>query len=171
MSLCQPEISGMGFYRPDVLLSPIHQCQSTEGNTKPLALTHPSSTTRLLMGCCCLYFGSLMQVPMFCRTHTLNHFMALLPRLSGWAGARRNLDFYGATARGDIRGRHTDNPAGHHSIWTNQWPTSRMPFLPQLSKFILGLRRALNMLESESSVNVWHLNAMYRLLKGLSCID
>ena len=30
-------------------------------------------------------------------------------------------------ARGDIRGRHTDNPAGHHSIRTNEWPTSLMP--------------------------------------------
>jgi len=30
-------------------------------------------------------------------------------------------------ARGDIRGRHTDNPAGHHSFWTNQWPTSLIP--------------------------------------------
>ena len=28
---------------------------------------------------------------------------------------------YGAS--GDIRGRHTDNPAGRHSIQTNQHPT------------------------------------------------
>jgi len=27
-------------------------------------------------------------------------------------------------ARWDIRGRHTNNPAGHHSIQTNQWSTS-----------------------------------------------
>jgi len=40
-------------------------------------------------------------------------------------------------ARGDIRGRHADHPAGRHSIQTNQQPTSlitpflrRMPFLP-----------------------------------------
>jgi len=30
-------------------------------------------------------------------------------------------------ARGDIRGRHTDNPAGRHSIRTNQRPTSIIP--------------------------------------------
>ena len=48
-------------------------------------------------------------------------------------------------ARIDIRGRHTDNPAGRHSIRTIQQPTSlipsflrQMPFLPQPSKFILA---------------------------------
>ena len=47
-------------------------------------------------------------------------------------------------ARGDIRGRHADNPAGSHSIRTNRRPTSfvpqflrQMPFLPQPSQFIL----------------------------------
>jgi len=45
----------------------------------------------------------------------------------GQAGARRNLplDFYDAT--GDNKGRHTDNPTGRHSIWTNQRPTSISP--------------------------------------------
>jgi len=33
-------------------------------------------------------------------------------------------------ARGDIRGRHTDNPGGHHSIWTSQQPTSIPIFMP-----------------------------------------
>jgi len=43
------------------------------------------------------------------------------------------------------RGRHTDHPAGRHSIQTNQRPTSvippflcRIPFLPQPSHFILA---------------------------------
>jgi len=51
-------------------------------------------------------------------------------------------------ARGDIRGRHTDNPAGCHSIWTSQWPTSLipqflrwMPFLSQPCQFILAWDR------------------------------
>ena len=54
----------------------------------------------------------------------------------GWAGARRELlDFM---VQGKInRGRHTDNPAGHHCIPTNHYPpppsphffTGRMPFL------------------------------------------
>ena len=56
----------------------------------------------------------------------------------GWAGARRELlvDFM---VQGEInRGRHTDHPAGRHSIRTNQCPhppspiffSGRMPFLP-----------------------------------------
>jgi len=63
--------------------------------------------------------------------------MALFPRPPGWAGARRELlDFM---VQGKInRGRHTDHPAGRHSIRTNQYPpplspsffTGRMPFLP-----------------------------------------
>ena len=60
-------------------------------------------------GCCCLYFGSVMRVPVFCRTHTLNHFTSLVPGLSGWAGARRNLlDFM---VQRKITEADTDNPA------------------------------------------------------------
>ena len=66
----------------------------------------------------------------------INLFTALFPGPPAWAGARRELlDFM---VQGKInRGRHTDHPAGCHSIWTNQWPPapspifmSRMPFLP-----------------------------------------
>jgi len=46
------------------------------------------------------------------------------------------------------RGRHADHMAGHHSIRTNQQPTSiippflrQMPFLPQPSHFILAWDR------------------------------
>jgi len=56
---------------------------------------------------------------------------------TGWAGARRELlDFM---VQGKInRDRHTDHPAGRHSIRTNQCPpppstiffTGRTPFLP-----------------------------------------
>jgi len=61
-------------------------------------------------------------------------------------GQKKSSGLYGA--RGDIRGRHTDNPAGHHSIRTNQRPTSlippflcQMPFLLQPSQFILAWDR------------------------------
>ena len=67
-----------------------------------------------------------------------NRFTALFPGPPGWAGARRELlDFM---VQGEInRGRHTDHPAGRHSIRTNQFPPlpsphiffkGRMPFLP-----------------------------------------
>jgi len=66
-----------------------------------------------------------------------DHFTALFPGPPGWAGARRELlDF---VVQGKInRGRHTDHPAGRHSIRTNQCPPppspiffmGRMPFLP-----------------------------------------
>jgi len=54
-----------------------------------------------------------------------------------WCQNKSSSGVYGA--RGDIRGRHNDNPAGCHSIRTNQWPISlphppflcRMLFLPQ----------------------------------------
>ena len=47
--------------------------------------------------------------------------MALYPGAPGWAGARRELlDFM--VQRKINRGRHTDHPAGRHSIWTNQYP-------------------------------------------------
>ena len=74
--------------------------------------------------------------------------MALFPGLSGWAGARRKSSsgLYGT--RGDIRGKHTNNPALRHFIQTNQWPTSlippflcRKPFVPQPSQFILAWDR------------------------------
>jgi len=52
-----------------------------------------------------------------------NRFTALFPGLPGWAGARSKLlDFM---VQGKInRGRHTDHPAGRHSIRTNQCPTN-----------------------------------------------
>jgi len=69
--------------------------------------------------------------------HRHNCFTALFPRPPGWAGARREpLDFM---VQGKInRGRHTDHPAGRHSIRPKQCPpppspcifTGRMPSLP-----------------------------------------
>jgi len=57
-------------------------------------------------------------------SHT--RFTALFPGPSGWAGARRELlDFM--VQRKINRGRHTDNPAGRHSIQTKQCPTPPCP--------------------------------------------
>jgi len=66
-----------------------------------------------------------------------SRFTAVFPGPPGWAGARRELlDFM---VQGKInRGRHTEHPAGRHSIRTNQCPpppspiffTGQMPFLP-----------------------------------------
>jgi len=52
---------------------------------------------------------------------------------SSWAGARRELlDFM---VQGKInRGRHTDHPAGRHSIRTNQCP--RPPSPPYYTTYI-----------------------------------
>ena len=53
--------------------------------------------------------------------HHHNCFTTLFPGPPGWAGARRKLlDFM--VQEKINRGRHTDNPAGHHSIRTNQCP-------------------------------------------------
>jgi len=55
-------------------------------------------------------------------THTrIQPFYGPFPGLPGWAGARRELlDFM---VQGKInRGRHTEHPAGRHSIRTNQCP-------------------------------------------------
>jgi len=61
-------------------------------------------------------------------TNTHIHFTALFPGPPGWAGAGRELlDFM---VQGKInRGRHTDHPAGRHSIRTNQCPPPPSHFL------------------------------------------
>jgi len=89
-------------------------------------------------------------------THTQSHTSVLWP-FSGTTRVRQcqkksSSGVHGA--RGDIRGRHTDNPAGCHSIRTNQRPISlphppflcRMLFLPQPYLFILAWGQAPNML-------------------------
>jgi len=62
--------------------------------------------------------------------HHHNCFTDLFPGSPGWAGARRELlDFM---LQGKInRGRHTDHPAGRHSIRTNQCPPPRCPHFLQ----------------------------------------
>jgi len=57
-----------------------------------------------------------------------NRFTALFPGRTGWAGARRELlDFM--VQREINRGRHTDHPAGRHSIRTNQCPPPPSPYI------------------------------------------
>jgi len=57
-----------------------------------------------------------------------NRFTALLPEPPGWAGARREL--LGFMVQGKIdRGRHTDYPAGRHSVRTNHSAHQHPPFL------------------------------------------
>jgi len=60
------------------------------------------------------------------KPHHHNRFTALFPGLPRWTGARRELlDFM---VQGKInRGRHTDHPAGRHSIRTNQCPPPPSP--------------------------------------------
>ena len=75
----------------------------------------------------CVNFISMVCLSTGQQWHTHNRFMALFLGPPGWAGARRNLllDFM---VQGKInRGRHTDHPAGCHSVRTNQWPTSIIP--------------------------------------------
>jgi len=60
--------------------------------------------------------------------HHHNHFTALFPGLSGWASARRDWELLDFMVQGTIsRGRHTDHPAGRHSIRTKQCPPPPTP--------------------------------------------
>jgi len=68
-----------------------------------------------------------------CRhTHTHhNRFTALFPGPPRWAGARRELLEF--MVQGKIkRGRHTEHPAGHHSIRTKQCPPASSPCFLQV---------------------------------------
>jgi len=59
-----------------------------------------------------------------------NRFTALFPGPPGWAGARKELlDFM--VQRKINRGRHTDHPAGRHSIRTNQCQPPPPPYFLQ----------------------------------------
>jgi len=57
-----------------------------------------------------------------------DRFTALFPGPPGWAGARRELlDFM--VQRKINKGRHTDHPAGRHSIRTNQCLPPPFPYM------------------------------------------
>ena len=97
--------------------------------------------------------------------------MALFPGLPESASARINPSrLYGA--REDNRGRHTDNPAGRHSVQTKQQSTSIIPHfapdvlpaatLPILSAMVKSLAILIkfsNMTDVQENYNsVWHVN-------------
>jgi len=74
---------------------------------------------------CVITYCSLIEC-LFIYTH--NSFTALFPGPPGWAGARRELlDFM--VQRKINRGRHTDHPAGCHSIRSNQCPLPPSPHI------------------------------------------
>jgi len=83
--------------------------------------------------------------------YTHNRFTALFPGPPGWAGAWRELlDFM---VQGKInRGRHTNNPAGRHSIRTNQCPPP--PSRPEQNKV-----QCRNILKSQQEALVQKVSA------------
>jgi len=74
------------------------------------------------------------------KSHTHNRFTALFPGPRGLADARRELlDFM---VQGKInRGRHTDHPAGRHSIWTKHPPVSQNQSIRGIFMYILQIDR------------------------------
>jgi len=84
---------------------------------------HPSSQPKWHLDCFSRFAGLTIVTDhaTWLVTHNHNHFTTLFPGPPGWAGARRELlDFM---VQGKInRGRHTDQPAGRHSIQSNQCP-------------------------------------------------
>jgi len=105
--------------------------------TSIIYAAHPNLKGYLPSNCTCLTFSCDWWLCVLC--------WCPFSGTTRGASVKRNLflDFYGA--RKDNRGRHTNHPAWHHSIQTNQRPTSVispllrwMPFLPQPSHFILA---------------------------------
>jgi len=81
------------------------------------------------LSCLSVYrFHQLTYTPMILHMHTHTH-----PFYGDFSGTtqlsrcqkKASSGLYGA--REDNRGRHTNNPAGRHSIWTNQRPTFLIP--------------------------------------------
>jgi len=97
--------------------------------------------------------------------HYHNRFTALFPGPPGWANARRELlDFM---LQGKInRGRHTDQPAGRHSIQTNQCPPPSSPHslqtgcpscCPTNSVKALKAMETCNNIQFTHSLNIMHI--------------
>ena len=95
-------------------------CTYFQSNSTPRAPNHSGSMLHIKNLTQTFYNNSI--------TPHHNRFTALFLGLPGWAGARRKLlDFM---VQGKInRGRHTDHPAGCHSIRTNQCPPPSPHFL------------------------------------------
>ena len=82
----------------------------------------------------CIWIGSSVLAqhtakrPYTLHHHHHNRFTAFFPGPPEWAGARRELLAF--MVQGEInRGRHTDHPAGRHSIRTNQCPPPPSPHI------------------------------------------
>jgi len=90
-------------------------------HVKPKTFTEARSVCYERRWCYNLVNASTYLLCMLVPHHHHNRFTALFPGPPGWAGARRELlDFM---VQGEInRGRHTNHPAGRHSIRTNQRP-------------------------------------------------
>jgi len=66
-----------------------------------------------------------------------NRFTALFLGPPGWAGARRELLDFMVQGQGKInRGRHTNHPAGRHSIQTNQCPPPPSPICHIMTDYV-----------------------------------
>jgi len=100
----------------------------------------------------------------------LGRFTALFPGPSGWAGARRELlDF---VVRAKInRGRHTDHPAGRHSIRTNQCPPPPSPILLQAGFPSCRPSNSVKALKATYNITTEKLNlTKKRLLGSFICV-
>jgi len=104
----------------------------------PKVIPSLSPTTVCFHSCISItiYTQRIIQMPTNSRLINLllkphhNHFTALFPGPPEWAGARREL--LDLMVQGKInRGRHTDHPAGHHSIRTKQCPPPPSPHFLQ----------------------------------------
>jgi len=95
-------------------------CQATSKTTQ--------ATNPRLTGNCCTTKTKIYNNKNTTYTTTTTVLWPFFPGPPGWAGVRRELlDFM---VKGEInRGRHTDHPAGHHSIWTNQCPPPPFPHI------------------------------------------
>ena len=98
--------------------------------------------------------------------HHHNRFTALFQGPSEWADARRELlDFM---VQGKInRGRHTDHPAGRHSIWTNQCTPPPSPIFLQARCTSCHPTNSIKALKAKSA-ELFGIDWQY-FLQDLSC--
>jgi len=89
--------------------------------------------------------------------HHNNRFTVLFPGPSGWASARRELLDFRVQGKTN-RGRHTDHPAGRHSIRTKECPP---PSSPQSLACLHSANKVNKLLQLlchyNSSINLAHI--------------
>ena len=98
----------------------LHSCRTPHGPCRWLTISFATAKFHVNF----YWDSSILSIMIYYNHH--NRFTALFPGPRGSAGARRELlDFM---VQGKInRGRHTDHPAGRHSIRTNQCPRPPSP--------------------------------------------